>query len=149
MNHIANLYQINDLLTTAGQPAPQDFVEIAKAGYEVVVNLVLPHDATSIADECGLVTELGMNYFHIPVDLQAPHLEAVPLFFDTMQILQARKTFLHCAFNKRVSAFYYLHQKYILRLPETQARFPMDNVWQPPEVWQQFFETVAKWHAGG
>lgn len=148
MNHITNFYQINDLLATAGQPAPEDFAEIAATGYEAVVNLVLPTDPTSIADECGFVTEQGMSYIHIPVNLQAPHLEAVPYFFDVMQILQKRKTFLHCAFNKRVSAFFYLYQKYVLHVPEAQARFPMDKVWQPPDVWQEFFETVEKWQAG-
>jgi protein tyrosine phosphatase (PTP) superfamily phosphohydrolase (DUF442 family) len=148
MRQIANFYQVSDLLATAGQPSPQDFTEIAKAGYEVVVNLVLPHDATSIADESGFVTEQGMSYIHIPVNLFAPHIEAVPLFFDVMQILQHRKTFLHCAFNKRVSAFYYLYQKYILQAPEEKARFPMDKVWQPPEVWQIFFKEVENWQTG-
>lgn len=145
MNHIANFYQINDLLVTAGQPAPEDFAEIAATGYEVVVNLALPIDSSSIEDEDETVIGLGLTYIHIPVDFYKPDLKSLELFFDVMQMLATRKTFLHCALNKRVSAYLYLYQKHILQMSEEQARSLMDKVWQPPEVWQQFFEKVDNW----
>jgi len=145
MNHIANFYPINDLLATAGQPAPEDFAEIATAGYEVVVNLALPIDSSAIEDEDETVIGLGLTYIHIPVDYYRPDLKSLELFFDVMQMLAARKTFLHCAMNKRVSAYLYLYQKYILQMPEEQARTLMDKVWQPPDVWLQLFEEVDNW----
>ena len=142
MKAIANYYPINPKLATSGQPTREQFQQIANAGYNAVVNLALPSSDNALADEAAIVTALGMVYFQIPVIWEAPTLDDVNLFFDLMQALQNRKTWVHCALNMRVSCFVYLFRKHILNCPETEAMYPMQEIWQPNPVWQRLIQDV-------
>lgn len=140
MNTIKNYYQVTEYLATSGQPTREQFQEIAQAGHEVVINLALPSSDSALPDEGAIVTGLSMVYLHIPVIWDAPQLEDLELFFAMMGSLEKRKVWVHCALNMRVSCFVYLHQKLVLKLPEAQARYPMSELWQPNQVWQQFIQ---------
>ena len=50
------------------------------------------------------------------------------------------KVWVHCAKNMRVSCFIYFWQKYVLQLSETQAIYPMNQIWQPEGIWQELIE---------
>lgn len=148
MKHIINFYQVNDKLATSGQPAHADFELMAQAGYQAVINLALPTSERAIAEEGALVAQNGMLYFHIPVVWEAPQLAEVQLFFALMQLLVAKKVWVHCALNYRVSCFVYLYQKHVLGLPNEQARYPMDEIWHPTGAWQNLIDQVQQWQAG-
>lgn len=142
LDNIKNFYQVNNNLATSGQPTAEQFYIIKYSGYEAVINLALPTSNNALTNEGAIVTELGMVYIHIPVVWEAPKLDNVILFFAVMEALSNRKIWVHCALNMRVSCFVYLFQKYILQLPEKQARYPMDEIWQPQGVWQQLISEV-------
>ncbi|MBE9042124.1 protein tyrosine phosphatase family protein [Oscillatoriales cyanobacterium LEGE 11467] len=144
MQDIENYYQVSPQLATSGQPSRSQFQEIADAGYTAVINLAMPTSDNAIADEGAIVTETGMAYFHIPVVWEAPKLEEVRLFFGMMQSLENRKIWVHCAKNMRVSCFVYLWQKYVLNLPESDARYPMNQIWQPEGVWEKLLGDAEK-----
>jgi protein tyrosine phosphatase (PTP) superfamily phosphohydrolase (DUF442 family) len=72
MNDIKNFVYISDRLATAGQPTEDQLREIAKAGYEVVINLGLTGTDYALPDESGLVELLGLKYVHIPVKWESP-----------------------------------------------------------------------------
>jgi hypothetical protein len=55
-----------------------------------------------------------------------------------MRACEERRTFVHCAANKRVSAFVYLYRVLHQGVPEEQARNDMLAVWHPDEVWSRF-----------
>jgi len=134
---VKNYYQVNESLATSGQPKEEEFNEIAQAGYEAIINLAVPSSEGAIASEGAIVTGLGLIYIHIPVPWQQPTLKDVELFFDVMNSLKARKVWVHCALNMRVSCFVYLYQKLVLKLPESQASYPMKEIWQPEAVWRE------------
>jgi protein tyrosine phosphatase (PTP) superfamily phosphohydrolase (DUF442 family) len=144
MEQITNAYTVNDLLATSGQPTVEDFAEIAQAGYQVVINLAMPDSDNALPTEGSIVTGHGMSYIHLPVVWEAPTVANVDLFFKLMQALTGQKVWVHCALNWRVSCFVYLYQKHILQLPEDQARFPMNQIWQPDGVWAQLVVDVAE-----
>lgn len=127
---------------TSGQPHNHDFVKIARAGYQIVINLAMPTSENALPNEGALVTALGMAYFHIPVVWEAPRVEDVDLFFGVMQALSRQKVWVHCALNMRVSCFVYLYQKHVLGLPDEQARYPMNKIWQPTGIWQDLIDEV-------
>ncbi len=143
MEAIANYYSINPNLATSGQPTREQFQQIADAGYNTVVNLALPSSDNALVDEGAIVTALGMVYVQIPVVWETPTLNDVQLFFDVMQALQHRKTWVHCALNMRVSCFVYLFRKHMLNCPDAEALYPMQAIWQPNEVWQRLIQDVA------
>ena len=98
----------------------------------------------ALPNEGAIVTDLGMVYLQIPVVWENPTLEDVKLFFSAMQAFEDKRVWVHCAKNMRVSCFIYFWQKYVLKLPEERARYPMNRIWQPTGVWQQLMEQMKK-----
>lgn len=70
-------------------------------------------------------------YVKLPVIWEHPTIENVQMFFKLMESFNSKKIWVHCAKNMRLSCFIYLWQKYILNLPDTQAKYPMNLIWQP------------------
>lgn len=58
---IYNYVPINDQIASSGQPSPEQFSAIKKAGYDVVINLALASSEGAVGDEDALITEMGMS----------------------------------------------------------------------------------------
>ena len=140
---ILNYIKISDQISTSGQPTPLQFQDIADAGFSTVINLAMPDSDNALPDEGGFVSELGMNYFHIPVPFDAPTPEHLHLFLALMKILQKEKVWVHCALNMRVSAFMKHYQEGIMKRPANE-QVAMLAGWQPDEIWQEFIEIKRK-----
>ena len=139
---IYNYRRLTDRLATAGQPTHAELVALAQAGYEVVVNLAL-HDAEySLPDECKTVEALGMRYVHIPVAWARPLRSDLERFFEIMDEMKGKRLFVHCAANKRVSAFIALHRILRLGWARDVAFAEMHAVWEPDAVWTRFLNDM-------
>jgi len=141
---IINYVEINPNLGTAGQPSLEQFADIKKAGYQVVINLNPDSAASAVEDEGSLVKSLGMDYIYIPVIWAEPKAADLEQFFNAMQQNQGRKVFVHCAMNMRVSAFVYLYRVLAEGAPEETARASMLAIWEPNETWQAFIDDRRK-----
>lgn len=139
INNILNTIIINDNIGTSGQPTPPQFMDIADADYRTVINLAMPDSDNALPDEGGFVTELGLNYFHIPVPFDAPTAEHLSLFFKLMEALNGEKVWVHCALNMRVSAFMQHYQRSILKLSEADCVPILEN-WKPDNIWLKFMD---------
>ena len=137
---------MSDDIVTSGQPGREDFAGIAGAGYEAVVNLGTGTSPDAVPDEREIVTGAGMAYHHIPVVWTAPELSDLDRFFSVMDSLRGKKVWVHCVVNKRVTAFMYLYSLLRRRLPEEEARVPMDAVWEPDDTWTAFIERAKSAH---
>lgn len=149
---IADIYKflpVDERLCTSGQPTQSQLVALARAGFEVVVNLALHDDPRySLPDEPGLVQSLGMEYVHIPVAFDAPTETDLHAFFDAMEKHRDRKMLVHCAANARVSAFLGLY-KVIRQNEAADAAFEaMKSVWEPNSVWASFISSMLKKYRG-
>jgi protein tyrosine phosphatase (PTP) superfamily phosphohydrolase (DUF442 family) len=129
---------ISPNLGTSGMPREEHIPAIRAAGFEVVINLALTTSEGAIPHESNLVTREGMAYFQIPVQFQAPSLADFNLFCGLMRACEERRIFVHCAVNKRVSAFVYLYRVLHQGVSEDQARKDMHAIWQPDAVWSRF-----------
>jgi protein tyrosine phosphatase (PTP) superfamily phosphohydrolase (DUF442 family)/8-oxo-dGTP pyrophosphatase MutT (NUDIX family) len=135
---------IDKQLATAGQPSAQQFRVIRAGGYRTVINL-LPADSTSaVAEEAAAVAEQGMRYHHLPVQWQAPTAEDFARFCALMREETGRRVFVHCAANKRVSAFVFLYRVLQLGVARELAEPDLLAVWQPDAVWSAFIEQTLK-----
>ena len=141
---IRNFIRVTPDLATAGQPSEQQLREVAEEGFGVVVNLGLLDPSYCLPDEAGLVRSLGLEYHHIPVNFQAPRREDLYHFFDLMDTLAGKKVFVHCLFNKRVSAFLSLYGQAKLGWPPEKADSLIAQVWQPDEVWAPFIQNARQ-----
>ena len=141
---IFNVREVDGSLLTSGQPTEAQLESVARAGVQVVINLA-PHDGPrALADEASSVAALGMDYIHVPVPFAAPaaaHLEA---FFEAMDANQARPALVHCAANKRVTAFLGLYRVIRLGWTPDEAFALMRTVWEPDAVWSRFIAAALE-----
>jgi protein tyrosine phosphatase (PTP) superfamily phosphohydrolase (DUF442 family) len=140
LSRIRAFRSIGDSLGTAGQPTEDQFRAVRAAGYEVVVNLALPTSDHALANEGSIVSSLGMSYVHIPVNFENPRPQDFDAFCRVMKAFEARRVFVHCAANMRVSAFVFLYRVRHQRNSAAEARQDLQAIWQPDEVWSRFIE---------
>lgn len=137
---ILNYIPINEHLATSGQPTPLQIEAISTAGYDCVINLAM-HDSTdALFEEGGLVSEEGMNYFHISVPFNAPTVTHLTLFLNLMNALEGQKIWLHCAYNWRASAFVRHYQRKVLGRLSDEGEMLVLQQWEPDKAWLAFFE---------
>lgn len=145
LSDIYNYRQITPSLATSGQPDERELAEIAAAGYQVVVNIALHDDPRySLDDEEGTVRALGMRYVHIPVRFDAPTDADLQQFFQAMAQNAGAKVWVHCAANKRVSAFLGLYRHLRENVPLDDAFALQRDIWEPNEVWSRFISNALR-----
>ncbi len=143
-SEIYNYCLVNDLLVTAGQPTEAQLRAAAQEGFTTVINLATLGKPDSLPDEAGLVRELGMTYYHIPVKWGEPLISDFEKFEQAMLTLLARKTLLHCAANYRATAFYGLFAIKHLGWTETQMEEFRAQIWHASDypVWEDFIRAM-------
>ena len=132
--------ELDPQLGTAGQPTPEQFRAVRGAGYQSVINLLPPDSKHAVPNERELVEAEGLRYFHIPVVWENPTREDFEAFCEVMDAESGRKVFVHCAANKRVSAFLFLYRVLKQGLPRATATIDLHRIWHPEGVWAEFVE---------
>src|SRR3954469_19355144 len=133
LSEIYNFRALGERLGTAGQPTEDQLRTVRDAGFEVVINLALPTSDNALANEGSVVTRLGMSYVHIPVDFKAPIAQDFRVFCRIMEAFDERPVFVHCAANKRVSAFVFLYRVLRKGVAAFDAERDLYAIWQPDE----------------
>ncbi|MCB1745609.1 MAG: protein tyrosine phosphatase family protein [Gammaproteobacteria bacterium] len=143
---LLNYYEYSPQLMSAGQPTREQFPAVAAAGVAAVVNLAPLGTPGAFAEEGEVVTGLGMDYAHIPVDWEHPAQTDLADFFRAMRHFAGRRVLVHCNANARASAFVYLWRTLERGEDEAPARATMVEIWDwnpgyelanMPQ-WQQF-----------
>jgi len=129
-----NFIRIDDLIATCGQPTEEQFRDARKAGYEVVINLASDGLVSSLPGEDELLASLGVEYHHIPVAWNAPHLDQLQEFEELMLENSGRMTLIHCQANYRVTAFFASFATAKLGWNHDQADALIERVWQNPRI---------------
>ena len=109
---------------------------------DVVINLALPTSSNALQGEAEMVTMRGLVYLQIPVEWESPQLEAFEQFVGALDLFKGKRLWVHCAKNMRVSAFLYLYRRLVLLESEERAQFPMNEIWTPNPIWQNFIDQV-------
>jgi protein tyrosine phosphatase (PTP) superfamily phosphohydrolase (DUF442 family) len=138
LDEITNYRWVSERIAASGQPEEHQFKAIAKAGYQVVINLAMPNSENAIPEEGNIVTALTMTYVHIPVPFDAPTAAHLRTFINTMTAFSHQKVWVHCVLNYRVSAFLFQYQRLALHAAPDEAKKVMLPMWQPNAVWQAF-----------
>jgi len=137
MKKILNYIKVSDTISTSGQPSKKQFKQIAKEGFEVVINLGLNTHPEALENEDKIVSKNGMIYFHIPISWEEPEIDRLKLFLILLETLQKenKKVFIHCIKNYRVSVFIYRYKKDILKQKNVKLVAPKE--YKPNEVWKK------------
>jgi protein tyrosine phosphatase (PTP) superfamily phosphohydrolase (DUF442 family) len=146
---IHNFRNVDCYISTSGQPSADQLAAAARDGFTVVINLALHGDPRySLPDEEGLVISLGMEYVHIPVQFASPAEDDAFAFFSAMEHHQGKKLLVHCAANKRVTAFLGLYRVIRQGWEPVKAFELMKSVWEPDDVWSAFISAMLAKHHG-
>ena len=147
---IYNFIQVNETLSTGGQPTEEQIRSAAAEGFTSVINLATFHPSQSLEDEAGLVQSLGMTYYAIPVVWSNPQYSDFTTFEKVMQQLPTGKALVHCAANFRVTAFYSLYALKHLGWSQAQAESFRAQIWEGSEipVWEQFIGALTQLISG-
>ncbi len=140
LNCIPGYHPIHTGLASSGQPTPAQFETIARAGFQVIINLAMPDSDRAFPWQANWVHELGMTQVQIPVPYDQPQYVHLHGFTALMQVHEERAVWVHCALNWRASAFLYLDARIRLHLGRKQAAKRMLPGWQPDRLWQAFIE---------
>ncbi len=137
---IYNYRRLTHALATSGQPSEEELADVARAGFEVVINLALDESERSLPDERRTVQSLGMAYEHVPVAWDRPTHADLAAFFATMDRHSGQRVYVHCAANFRVSSFVLLYRVLRLGWRREEALPDLEAVWQPNDTWQAFID---------
>jgi protein tyrosine phosphatase (PTP) superfamily phosphohydrolase (DUF442 family) len=133
-----NYVEVSPRIATSGMPTRAQFEPIAKAGYQVVINLA-PADAMgSHGNEEALVIGQGMAYHYIPVNFARPTTDDYAHFAEVMRQHRAERLFVHCQVNMRASSFVFLYRVLELGEDPDGAYDAVLRVWQPSVQWRGF-----------
>lgn len=135
---IIALRHISPRLATAGQPRPEHFTRLRDEGFEAVINLAMPGSPNALPDEAERVRALGMSYRAIPVEWTAPTPAHLREFCAAMDDLGAGRALVHCALNKRASAFVFLWRVLHCGEPIEPAAQDLFAIWNPEPTWARF-----------
>jgi protein tyrosine phosphatase (PTP) superfamily phosphohydrolase (DUF442 family) len=140
LQSIYNYRSVSDRIGTSGMPTEDQLADIARAGFEVVINLDQLDSRHALGDERGSVEALGLTYLQIPVVWDHPTHENLTEFREAMAKHADRRTFVHCVANMRVSTFIALHRVLDLGWSREDAMKSVHSLWTPNDTWKQFIE---------
>ena len=106
---IKNFMRVNEHLCTGGQPSMDDLAKMKAEGIKAILNLRRPSEY-NFEEEAAKAKDLGMKFFNIPVDSNAPKDEQVEEFLKIMADKENRPMFLHCTSANRVGAFWLIRR---------------------------------------
>jgi len=141
LHSLYNYRRISERIATSGMPTAEQLAAIARAGFDVVINLDQLDSCHALPDERQMVTALGLIYEQIPVVWDNPGHAQVVQFLDALDRHADKRVFVHCVANYRASVFIALYRILRLGWPPAEALADMMTVWQPNPTWQAFIES--------
>jgi protein tyrosine phosphatase (PTP) superfamily phosphohydrolase (DUF442 family) len=144
--HIRNWHRLGDRLTTSGQPTEDELEQIKALGVMHIINLALHSHEDALSDEAATVSDLDMNYVHIPVEFEHPTQAHYAQFCKAMADIGEEPVHVHCIVNARVSAFVYRYRRDVLGVKDDEARAAMEKIWRPGGVWAKFIGDLEAEH---
>jgi uncharacterized protein (TIGR01244 family) len=130
-----NFVQVTPTLATSGVVPADEFAAIGEAGYRVVINLLPADSRYALPDEESIVSSLGMQYVHIPIDIERPTIADYDRFEAAMDAASEWPVWVHCAANWRVSAFVALYAQVRLGWSRERAEELVGGIWEPTPPW--------------
>ncbi len=150
INDVFNIINVDERITTAGQPTEEQLKSIKEDGFQTVINLAPFDPKFSLPDEEKIVQSLGMGYHNIPVQWDAPVPDDYDKFLAIMRDTLDKKIFIHCVANYRVTAFYSLYAMQNHEWLKQKADDFMKQIWESnPElymndIWKKFIQQIRK-----
>ncbi len=117
---IKNFFRVSDQVCTGGQPSMENLKQMKERGVRAVINLRRASEFNA-EEEAAMAKQLGLLYFHIPVDGGDIKDEQVAEFLKVTNDVKNRPAFIHCASANRVGAFWLIRRVLVDKWPFDEA----------------------------
>jgi uncharacterized protein (TIGR01244 family) len=131
-----NYYEYSPRLASSGQPTKEQLLDIAEAGITAIINLAPVTSPGAYPDEGELISGLGMEYVHIPVNWEQPPLADLATFLAAMDQFSDKTVLVHCMANARASLFVYLWRTLRAGHNDEDAHKTMVGIWANNEGYE-------------
>jgi len=143
---LTNYQQNAPFMYSSGLPDASHLSLLKEKGLTHVIDLI-PGDRAS---EILTTSELGLDYFNVPVDWEGPTLANFLNYAAFMQNVDVNedKVLTHCKLNWRGAAFTYLYRINVLGENEQNAKKDLMAIWHPNPTWYAFMNEVITHYNG-
>ena len=140
-----NYVEVSERLVTSGQLTAKRISELDPAEYRLVINLAPGGGDSGFREEAGLLTDKGISYVAIPVEIEQPDYQDFVLFSSVLDAVGNGRVWIHCQVNYRASMFTFLYRVIHEGGEPDSAYEKVTQVWVPTPHWLRFArETLAK-----
>lgn len=98
-----NFKKLNEDLSYAGQPTPEQLQEAADSGFKAVLNLRSPAESGVSADEAAQAAAAGLGYANVPLSNENPDFEQISKALWEVESLP-KPLLIHCGAGLRAGA---------------------------------------------
>jgi uncharacterized protein (TIGR01244 family) len=105
LSQIRSFLKVTPEFCTGGQPRLEHLTQLKDDGVKAILNLRQPVEHRA-EEEQAMAEKLGLKYFNIPVNYQAPQAAQVDEFLRITDDPANRPMFIHCTAAIRVGAFW-------------------------------------------
>ncbi len=104
---ITNFAQVETTVACAGAVTPSAVASIKKMGFASIINLRLDTEKGADIDaEAAAAKAAGINFFHLPLNGNAPDPAVADRFLKTITEPGNQPAFIHCASGNRAAAMW-------------------------------------------
>lgn len=137
---LKNFQQNASFMFSSGLPDAEQLAQLKGKGVTHVIDLI----PGNRADEIITTSELGLDYFNVPVDWEGPTLANFLNYAAFMKSVDSEeeKVLTHCKLNWRGAAFTYLYRVNVLGESEKTAKKDLMAIWHPNPTWFAFMNDV-------
>ncbi|WP_251140129.1 hypothetical protein [Alteromonas sp. ALT199] len=146
LSTLTNYQENAPFMYSSGLPDASHLSLLKEKGVTHVIDLI-PGNRSS---EILTTSELGLDYFNVPVDWEAPTLANFLNYAAFMQSVDVKKdkVLTHCKLNWRGAAFTYLYRINVLGESEQTAKTDLMAIWHPNPTWYIFMNEVITHYNG-
>ena len=137
---LTNFQKNAPFMYSSGLPDASHLYLLKEKGVTHVIDLI-PGNRTS---EILTTSQLGLDYFNVPVNWEGPTLANFLNYAAFMQSVDIKKdkVLTHCKLNWRGAAFTYLYRINVLGESEHIAKKDLMAIWHPNPTWYAFMNEV-------
>jgi uncharacterized protein (TIGR01244 family) len=119
---ISTFAQVETTIACGGSTRPEAIQEIRKMGFKSVINLRLASEEGALVEaEGAAVKAAGMNYVHLPFNMQSPDPRLIDNFIAAVTLPANTPAYVHCAAGGRAAALWMIKRVIADRWDEPRA----------------------------
>ena len=104
---ISTFAQVETTIACGGSTKPEAIQEIRKMGFKSVINLRLAsEEGAQVEEEGAAVKAAGMNYVHLPFNVQTPDPKLIDNFIAAVTLPANQPAYVHCAAGGRAASLW-------------------------------------------